>query len=147
MEDIELVDQCEDNQQRPASYILRRRMVLNKLQQVVFIDDLPGCDGNVVADPERLHIGHFDREAPFAALEVVQQIFQPIDQVFAAAFDGLSQYFGIGDQKVGRCDRIDKLACIELDLTCSVLINALNVAHRILQPASLQQITLLDEIE
>src|SRR3984893_18016655 len=92
MEDIELVDPCEDNQQRPASYILRRRMVLNKLRQVVLIDDLPGCDGNVVADPVRLHIGHFDREAPFAALEVVQQIFQPIDQVFAAACDGLSQY-------------------------------------------------------
>ena len=62
-------------------------------------------------------------------------------------FDGRSQYFGIGHQKVGGCDRIDKLACIEIDLACSVRVYALHVADGILQPASLQQIALLDEVE
>ena len=37
-----------------------------------------------------------------AALQVVEQIFEALDQVFAAAFDGGPQHLRVGRNEIGR---------------------------------------------
>src|SRR6202040_4329573 len=77
IEDVKLVDPWRDNQQRPTLYLLGRRFVLKELHQVVLINDLSRRDRDVLADAERLHIGHLDRQVTLAALEAVEQVLQP----------------------------------------------------------------------
>ena len=147
IENVKFIDPRRDNQQRPALHGLRHRLILDELHQVVLINHLPRRDRDVLADAERLHVGHLDREASLAALEVLEQILQPVEQVLALALDRRPQGFGIGHQEIGRGERVDKLARIEIHLAGSALVDSFDIANRALHPPRRQKIALLDEVE
>ena len=65
-------------------HFFRCRFILDELHQVVLENDLARRDGDVLADLERLDVGHADRELALAALEIAQQVLQAFDQVLAA---------------------------------------------------------------
>ena len=78
IENIELVDPGRDDQQRPPLHGLGGRRILQQLDQVILVDDLARRRGNILADLERRHVGHRDRQPALAALEVVEQVLQAV---------------------------------------------------------------------
>ena len=85
VEDVELVDPRRHDQQRRVVDLRRRRRVLQQLDQLVLVDDLAGRGRDVLADLEGLEVGHRMCELALAALEVVEQVLQPLHQVLALA--------------------------------------------------------------
>ena len=69
---VELVDPGRQDDQRPLMHLLGRRIVLQQLHQLVLVDDLAGCQRDVLADFEGIRIGHLDQQLAFAALQVAQ---------------------------------------------------------------------------
>ncbi len=128
-------------------YRLGVRRVLQQLDQLVLVDDLARRGGDVLADLERRHVGHRDREPAFAAFEIVEQVLQAVQQILAAAIDRRAQHLGIGHQEIRRRDRVDELPCIEIDLPRGALVEPFDILDRALQAAGGQQIALLDEVE
>ena len=116
IEDVKLVDPRRDDQQRPPLHRLGRRRVLDQLHQIVLVDDLARRGGDVLAELERRHVGHLDRQAALAALQIVEQVLQSVDQVLAAAFDRRAQHLGVGQHEIRRRHRVDELARVEIDL-------------------------------
>src|SRR6185437_14164444 len=114
------------DQQRPLVDLGRRRLVLDQLHQLVLVDDLPRRRGDVYAELERLAVGHRYPELAVAALDVVEEVVQALDQVLAAACDGFAEHFGIGQREVGRRQRIDVLAGEEIDFFLRVLVETLD---------------------
>jgi hypothetical protein len=147
VEDVEFVDPRRNDQQRPLRHFLGGRRVLQKLDQVVLVDDLARRHRDVLADLEGLEIGHADLELPLAALQVLEQVFQALHQVLAAAVDGGAQHFRIGQHEVARRHRVDELAGIEVDLARGLVVQTVDVLHGRLHPARGQQVRLLDEVE
>ena len=78
VEDVELVDPGRHDQQRPLQHRLRGRRVLDQLHQVVLVDDLARRDGDVLAELERVHVGHLDAQLAAAALEVGEQVVEAL---------------------------------------------------------------------
>ncbi len=120
---------------------------MDELQQVVLKDDLAGRHRDVLADAEGVHVGHLDRESSLAALEIVEQVLQTLDEVLAAAIERRLQDLGVGHQEVRGRHRIDELAGVEIDLARGLVVEPLDILHRRLHPARRQQIALLDEVE
>ncbi len=116
----------------------------NKLDHLVLIDDLAGRGGNVLAQLERIEVGHPDVELALAALEIPEHVLQAVDQILAAGFDGEPHHFGIGHREVAGRHRIDELAGIELELLLGLVVEAFDVGDHVLNPAGGQQIGLLD---
>ena len=147
IENVELVDPRRDDQQRPPLHGFGRRRVLDQLDQIVLVDDLARRRRDVLADLERRHVGHADMQPALAALEIVEQVLQPVQQVLAAAFDRRAQHLGIGHHEIRRRQRVDELARIEIDLARGALVEPFDLLDRALHPARGQQIALLDEVE
>ena len=132
---------------RPLGDIGCRRFVLQQLDQFVLEDDLAGGDGDVAADLEGVRVGHLDLELALAALQVVEQMLQPLHQILAAGFQRLAQDLRVGHDEIARRHGIDELARIEIDLLRRLGVEPVHVADGGLHPAGAQQIGLLDEIE
>ena len=106
---------------------LGRRRILDQLDQLIAVHDLTRRQRQIAPRFERLRVGHLD--AP--GLQVAHQILHAIDQVLTTSFDGLVDHLGVGEQRIGRADRIQKLAHIELQLALFSAIEALNVGGRL----------------
>ncbi len=147
VEDVVLVDPRRNHQQRALPLLLRRRLVLDELHELVLEHDLAGRGGDVDAELEGLGVGHRDLELAVAALDVVQQVVQALHQVLAAGGDRLAKHLGIGQREIRRRQRVDILAREEIDFPFRVLVEALDVSHFVVQPARRDEVALLDVVE
>ena len=87
--------------------------------------------GNIFTDLESVVVGHPDFQFAVAALEIVEHVFQAIDQVLAAAIDGFAQHLRIGRDEIGRRQRVDELAGVEIDLLGGLRVQAINLGDRL----------------
>ena len=147
IQDVIFVDPGRHDEHRPLGDIGGRRLVLQQLDQIVLEDDLARGDRDVAADLEGVRIGHLDLELALAALEVVEQMLQPLHQILAAGLQGLAQDLRVGHDEIARRHGIDELARVEIDLLGRLGVEPVHVADGGLHPARAQQIGLLDEIE
>ena len=127
--------------------LLRARRVLDQLHQIVLKDHLAGRERQVLAQLERLEVGHLDREAAFAPRQILEQVVESVQQIRAAALQRGAQDLRIGRHEVAGRHRVDELTGVEIDLLLGLVVEALELVDRIDQPARGQQIGLLDEIE
>jgi hypothetical protein len=97
--------------------------------------------------PEGLVIGRADIQFAVTALQILDQILQSLDQVFAACIDCFLQDIRVGHDKVGRGDGVDELLCVEVELLPCFSIHAIRIVDNFLHPAAGHQVGLLDEIE
>jgi len=123
------------------------RAVLDQLHQVVLIDHLARRGGDVPADVESVGIGHLDREVSLAALQVVQQVSEPFQQVLPTGFRGRAQHVRVGHREIRRRHRVQELTCVKVDLRRGLFVQSLDVTHRVAHPGRCHQIALLDVIE
>jgi hypothetical protein len=147
VEDVELVDPGRHDQQRTALHRRGRRRVLDQLHELVLKDDLAGRVGDVLAELEGGEIAHFQAQPAAAALEVLDQVAQALDQVLAPALERGLEHRRIGRGKIGGRQGVDELARVELCLMLDVRIDARHAAHRRFHAARRQQVGLLDEVE
>jgi hypothetical protein len=87
------------------------------------------------------------RSWPAAALDVVEEIVEALDEILAARRDGLAEHLGIGEREVGRRERVDVLAREEVDLLLRLLVEALDARHLVVHPARGDEVALLDVVE
>ena len=147
IEDVELVDPGRHEQERTLVHLRGGRRVLDQLHQIVLVDHLAGRGGDVLADLERLLVGHADLQAPSAPLEVGEQMLEAVQQVLAAGLLGFAQDRRIGQDEVARRDRADELPGVEVDLLLVLGIEPGDVADQRAQPAGAEQVRLPDVIE
>ena len=126
---------------------LGRRIELDELHQLVLEHDLARRGGDVVADPERLLVGHLDAQLTVALVEVLEQVLQPLHQVGAAGFHRLAQHLRIGEREVRRRERIDVLAGEEVDLLLRLVGQAVEPRHDVVDVARRDEVALLDVVE
>ena len=93
---------------------LRHRFVLNQLHQRRFQHNFTLGRAYIFAHLELIEVGHFDPQFTLAAFEVLEDVFQSINKVFAARTNGFFQNCRIGGDEVRWGERIDKLAGLEL---------------------------------
>ena len=108
---------------------------------------MPGRDRDVLADDEGFEVGHLHLQLAVAALEVVEQVFEALDQVLAAAFDRRAQHLGVGQHEVRRRHRVDELPRVEVDLLLRLRVDVVDVGDGALHPLRGEQVGLLDEVE
>ncbi len=147
VEDVVLVDPGRHDHQRPAVDLLRRRRVLNELHQLVLVDDLARCRRDVLAEPERFHIGQRDLQRPSAAFHVVEKVGEAAAEVLAVALGRRPDDFGICRDEVGRRDRAQELAHVEQRLLPGLRVEPVGAGDHRLQPPRGEQIELLDRAE
>jgi hypothetical protein len=147
VEDVELVDPGRDDQQRALGDGRRRRLVLQQLDEIVLVDDLARRHRDVLADLERLVVGHLDREPALAALDVVEEVLQSFDEILALGLEGGAHDLGIGQREVRGRHRVDELLRVKLDLVLGLFVEAVGGIGRVLDVARGEQIALLDEVE
>ncbi len=135
------------DEQRPLCDLRRRRLVLDELQQLVLEDDLARRGRDVDAELEGFRIGHRNLEATVTALDVVEQIVEPLDEVLTAGRDRLAEHLGVGQREIRRRKRVDVLAREEVDLLLRRLVEAFDVADRVVKPARGDEVALLDVVE
>ena len=135
------------DQQRPLERLRRGRRVLDELDELVAEHDLAGRRRDVDAELERLGVGHRDLELAVAALDVVEQVVEPLDEVLATGGHGGAEHLGIGQREVRRRERVDVLARVEVDLLLRLLVEALDACDLVVQPARGDQVALLDVVE
>ena len=144
IEDVEFVDPWRNDQQRRFTYVLCHRRVLDELDHLVLENDLARRRRNIFAEPERIHIRHGNAEATLSALQIIEQIRQPAQQVLAAGLNRLRQYFRICRSKIRRRQCIDELLRIEFDLPGCLFIKPLDAADGREDGASGKKITVAD---
>ena len=93
---------------------LRRRRVLDQLDQSVAVDDLAGRDGHVAARPGR------PPSRPAASLRTIRsqssrKLRKPCDEVLAARFQGAPLHDRVGGEEIGGRDHVEDLPRDELD--------------------------------
>ncbi len=130
VENIEPVDPCWHDQQRLLAHRRGRRVVLQQLHHLVLVDDLARRRREIFAYAEVFEIGHLDIELAVVAIQVLQHVRRPLQQVLALAFDGRLEDFGIGRREVGGRHRVDELTGIELHLIGRVGVKPLDPADR-----------------
>ena len=108
---------------------------------------LPGVVATLRPSSNALAVGHADLELALAALEVVQQVLQPRDQVAAAARQVACTTSGLVWAKLDGRERVDQLAGMELELALGRRVQPVRTLDRAVQAARRQQVALLDEVE
>ena len=141
IEQIILVDAGRRDQQRGLFDLGGLRLVLDQLDQVVFVDDGAGGGGEVAADLE----GGFVDARDAALLEVVDQVTHTVGEARRAGFDRGPDYFRIGRRKVRRADGVDILAREEAELQLGAVVD-LCALDEVLQLAGAQQVDLLEQV-
>ena len=130
IENIEPVDPCRKNQQRPLAHRLGRRRVLQELHHLVLVDDLARRRREILPDVEMFQIGHLHIEVALVAIQVLHHVRDALKQVLALAFDGRLEDFGIGRREVGGRHRVNELAGVELHLLGRVVVKPFDPADR-----------------
>jgi hypothetical protein len=126
----------------------RQRIVLDELYQVISINDLPGRGRQVLADFEGAVIAHANAELSTATLQVVEQVFKTLHEIFTAALERRAQDLGVGQPKVTRRHGVEHLIDIEINLMCEFWIKACGfLPHQLMRPSRGQQIGLFNEIK
>ena len=147
VENIEFVDPRRHDQQRRLVGLFGQRGVLDELHQVVFEHDRALRGGDILTDGELRIVGHADGELAFAALQIGQQVVQPVDQILALGFERRAQHFRIGCREIGRRHRVDPLSGKEFHLVGGAIVETFGFRDRFLDMLRGQQIGLLDEFE
>ena len=88
-----------------------------------------------------------DRKLPFAALDIFEKVVEALDKILAVRLQRRAQDFGIGQDEVGRRDRVGELLGIKVHALARVVIEAFDLGDRVLHPVRGQQVGLLDEVE
>jgi hypothetical protein len=101
VEDVVLVDERRDDQQRPCMHARLPRTVLDQLCDRILVDHRAFRDRQVAAHLEGTRLAH--RQA--ADGEIVAQVVEARKQAAAAGFQGAPDGLGIGRGKVGRGKR------------------------------------------
>ena len=127
--------------------LLGRGRVLDQLHQLGLEDDLARGRGDVLADLERIEIGHLDRQPALAAIQILQHVLQAAQQVLAAGLEGQAQHLGIGRQEVRGRHHLDELAGVERKLLLGLVVHAVLLAGDLQEVFRAQQVGLLDEVE
>jgi hypothetical protein len=123
------------------------RRVLQQLHHVVLEDDLARRGGDVLAQLEGRGVGHLDAQAAAAVFDVAQQVVEALDEVLAVALDRLAEDFRVGQREVGRGQRVDVLAGVEVDLLLGLVVQAVDAGHGVVDVTGGDQVGLLDEVE
>jgi hypothetical protein len=119
---------------------------LQQFQKIVSEDDLSRRGRDVLADPER--VGRMpDRETTFASFKIGKEVVESLDEIFAVRLQRGAKNFGIGQDKIGRSDRVDELLSIEIDALACLGIDPFHFGDRLLHPIGRQKVGLLDEVE
>ena len=119
---------------------------MQQLHDRVAEHHLARSGGDILADHET--VGRLaDGQLALAALDIGQQIVQPLDQIFPIGGDGGLQHLGIGEREVGGGQRIGELAGIEGHAAALARVQAVQLAHHLLHRIGGEQIALLDEVE
>ena len=147
IEDVELVDPGRENEQRALVNRLGGGRVLQKLEELVAVNDLAGGEREISPDLESRKVGLADRELALAALKVLEHVCKAAHQVLAIFGKRRAQHLGVGEDEIGRCDRVSELLGIEVELRPGLFVEPFDVRDGALQPARGQKIALLDEIE
>ena len=122
-------------------------LVLDELHELVLEHDLARRGRDVDAELEGLGVGHRDLELAAAALDVVQEVVQALDEVLSARGDGFAEHLRIGQREVRRRQRVDVLAREEVDLLLRVLVEAVHARDLVVHPARGDEVALLDVVE
>ena len=140
VEDVELVDARRHEQDRPLVHLRRQRRVLEQLEELVLEDHRAARRRDVAADLERALVGL----RQVAALGVVPELGQPVQQALAVGLDRLLLRFRIEGEEVARRRRVDPLQHGETDsrLRLRVGVDALGEPQ---QRARVEQVHLGEE--
>jgi hypothetical protein len=76
---------------------------------------------------------------PPAALDVVQEIVQSLDEILPARSHRFAKHFGIGEREVRRRERVDVLAREEVDLLLGLVVQAFHARHLVVHPAAVMR--------
>ena len=144
---VEFVDPRRHNQQRSAAHVGCRRRILDELHQVILEDDLARRRGYVFTNAERLHVGHGDRQPTLAAPQILEQVLEAAQKVLSARLERRGENLGIGRDEIGRGERVDELAGIEVDLARGRWVEPLDAAHRRERGLGPNEIALFDEMK
>ena len=147
IKDIVFVDPRRHDQQRALQHFFSGGRVLDQLHQIILIDNLARCHGDILAHLELAFIRHADAQIPLPAFQVGQQIGQALQQILATRLRRAAQHFRIGQGEIRGAHRIHELAGVEFHLLRGFLIQPLGVMHQALHVARGKQITLPDEVE
>ena len=99
--DIKLVDPGRNHQQRSLEYLFRGGRVLDKLEHAVLKNHLSRRHRHVPAQFKSLRIGHPYLQLPLSILQILQHVFQTVNQAASLGLDYLLQYRWIGGGKIG----------------------------------------------
>ena len=124
---------------------LRRRRILDQLDQVVAVDHLARRDRDIAADLEGL--GTDRRLAGKQALHVFQPVTCAAQKVEAALLRGTAQDHRIQPRQVGRCEHVHQLAHHEADLGFMMARQARHLSGRLQPPGLGEQMALHDRVE
>ena len=102
---------------------------------------------DVLTDLKGLVVDHADLEPPFALLQIVQQMLQPIDQILPTCLLSLLENGRVGHGKIGRRHRREKLSGIKDDPLVLLSVTPINIVDNISDPLSTQQVGLLQVVE
>ena len=138
VEDVELVDPGRHDQERPRRTSSVVGVYWMSCIMLVLEDHLAGRGGDVLAEPEGVHVGHRDREAALAALEVLQQVGEPLEQVLAAGLDGRLQHLRIGRRRSSTARSRRRTGAYRTRPCCAVLSS---------RPSTLRTVERIDSAE
>ena len=145
VEDVVLQDRRRDDQHRLRVHVLRRRRVLDQLDQVVAQHHLARRHRDFVARPEARAVGR--RLAGEVRQRVAPPVVRALRQVHAARFHRARDDFRIGRQEVGRAQHVEHLARGERDHPLVMAADAGDVVGRVPDPLLHQQEALVDQVE
>ena len=147
VEDVVLVDPRRDDDQRALVDFRGHRLILDQLHQVVLEHHLARRGRHVLAELERVLVGHRDAQLPAALLDVGEKIVQAAHQVLPAAGERFAQHLRVGQQEVRGGERIDVLPGKESDLSFRLGGQPPDLRDRPLDMARGDQVGLLDVVE
>ena len=147
IEDIELVDPGRNDQERFAVDRLGARLVLNELHHRGLADDRPGAGGDVAAHLEGVHVGLSGAQPVLRVPDVFREPTQSAHQAFAPGLPHFAQHHRIGQREVGRREGVHDLTPDEVELVGAAPVEPFDPREAAPQPARVEQVGLLEEIE
>ena len=147
VEDVELVDPRRHDDQRSRQHLLRRRVVADDLAQVVLVDHLARCCGEVLAETEVAGAGLADAQVAAAGLDVLGEHVHAPHEVLGVGREGLAEQFRVGHDEVGRRQRVRDLPDVEGRLAACMRVEPARLVREIAGPSAGDQVGLPDEVE
>ena len=143
VEDVELVDAGRHDQQRALMHLLRRRRVLDELDQFVLEDHLAGRHRQVAADLEGGIVGHRDA----ALAEVGDQVLDAGGDAGALRLQRRADEFRIGRHEIRGRHGVDELAGEEFQPVARRLVVHRHGLDQPVEEIGIQQIGLAEVVE